>query len=72
MTAPTSHCRVVVDMGKCSGLGMCEAVAPDVFEIADDGSLQVLKTVADISERNLLEEAAAACPTQAIEIRIAR
>ena len=31
--------RIAVDYDKCSGLGMCESIAPDVFEVEDDGSL---------------------------------
>jgi ferredoxin len=69
MTVATGRCKVVVDMGKCSGLGLCEAVAPEVFEIGDDGSLVVHETSFDESERANLEAAAASCPTQAIEIR---
>src|SRR5258708_415346 len=34
--------RIVVDRDKCTGLGMCEAEAPDLFEVQDDGSLLVL------------------------------
>lgn len=66
----TGKCRVVVDMGKCSGLGLCEAVSPDVFEIGDDGDLIVLTDVHDIERMAELEDAAAACPTQAITIRV--
>jgi ferredoxin len=34
--------KIVVDYVKCTGLGMCEAEAPDLFEVQDDGSLLVL------------------------------
>src|SRR5438309_1862162 len=34
--------RIVVDYVKCTGLGMCEAEAPDLFEVQNDGSLKVL------------------------------
>lgn len=64
----TATCRIKVDMGKCSGLGLCEAEAPDHFEIGDDGQLTVLSF--DVSERDRaeVEEAVRACPTQAIAI----
>lgn len=29
--------RIVVDRGRCVGMGICESVAPDRFEIGDDG-----------------------------------
>ena len=28
--------RLVVDRAKCSGVGLCEAEAPDLFEVQDD------------------------------------
>lgn len=65
----THTCKVVVDFGKCSGLGLCEAVDPDVFEIGEDGSLIVHSDTFGTDRKALLEEAAAACPTQAIAIR---
>ncbi|MFC9355185.1 ferredoxin [Rhodococcus sp. NPDC057014] len=66
----TGKCRVVVDMAKCSGLGLCEAVSPDVFEIDDTGHLVVHAHEVDTERAAELEEAAAACPTQAITIEV--
>jgi NADPH-dependent 2,4-dienoyl-CoA reductase/sulfur reductase-like enzyme len=34
---------ICVDRGRCTGLGICESFAPDVFEVDDDGNL-VLST----------------------------
>ncbi|WP_083254997.1 ferredoxin [Amycolatopsis orientalis] len=34
--------KIIVDREKCTGLGICESLAPEVFEIDDDGAL-VLK-----------------------------
>ncbi|OZE93088.1 ferredoxin [Rhodococcus sp. 15-2388-1-1a] len=61
-------CRVVVDMGKCSGLGICEAEAPDFFEIGADGQLMVLSYEVSAERRAEVEVAARACPTQAIVV----
>lgn len=60
--------RVVVDNGKCTGLGLCEAAAPDVFEIQDDGSLKLLVEYPAEEQRTALEEAVASCPTEALRI----
>ena len=57
--------RIVLDAAKCSSLGMCEAVAPAFFEVADDGSLVLLQDEAGEEQRALLEEAVASCPTAA-------
>ena len=35
--------RVEVDRDRCVGSGTCEALAPDVFEVGDDGVLAVLR-----------------------------
>jgi ferredoxin len=60
--------KVVVDRDKCTGLGICESLAPDVFEVNDEGELVLLKE--DISEEELqaVEEAVAGCPTEALRI----
>lgn len=35
--------RIVVDRGRCSGMGVCESIAPDRFEVGDDGVMAVLQ-----------------------------
>ena len=60
--------RIVLDVNACSSLGMCEAVAPDFFEVGDDGALTVLQAEADEDARALVEEAVAACPTGALRL----
>lgn len=60
--------RIVVDHKKCTGLGMCEAEAPDLFEVQDDGSLVVLQERPGSDARSELEAAVASCPTEALRI----
>ena len=60
--------RIVLDENKCSSLGMCESVAPDFFEVRDDGALELLKPTPSGDQRALMEEAVAACPTSALSI----
>ena len=60
--------RVVVDYDKCTGLGLCESLAPEFFEVNDDGSLTLLQSVADEDQRPELEEAVRSCPTEALRI----
>ena len=60
--------RIVLDESKCSSLGMCESVAPEFFEVGDDGALSVLRDEAGEDQRALLEEAVAACPTAALRL----
>lgn len=60
--------KIVLDENKCSSLGMCESVAPDFFEVGDDGALNVLNPTPPEDQRALMEEAVAACPTNALSI----
>jgi ferredoxin len=60
--------RIVVDRDKCTGLGMCEAEAPDLFEVQDDGSLTVLNDHPGAGDREAAEAAVMACPTEALSL----
>ena len=60
--------RVVVDYDKCTGLGLCESIAPEFFEVDDDGALQLLRSEAEEGRRSELEEACRSCPTEALSI----
>ena len=60
--------RIVVDRDKCTGLGMCEAEAPDFFEIDDEGTLEVLDERPPEDRRAELRAAVEACPTEALSI----
>ncbi len=66
----TAKCRATLDRSKCSGIGLCEMTAPDVFEVADDGQARVLMVEVDITRRAQLEEAASNCPTESITVTI--
>jgi ferredoxin len=60
--------RIVVDREKCSGLGMCEVEADDLFEVQDDGSLVILNESPGEDRREAAEAAVEACPTEALSI----
>lgn len=60
--------RIVVDRTKCSSIGLCEATAPDIFEIGPDGALTVLIDHIPEGRRIDLEQACENCPTQALSI----
>lgn len=60
--------RIVVDRDRCTGLGMCEAEAPEVFEVRDDGSLVVLDQAPGAELRAELRAAVDACPTEALSL----
>ena len=60
--------RIEVDRDRCTGIGICESLDPDHFEVLDDGSLAVLKAAVADDE---LEQAVAAidgCPAEALRL----
>ncbi|MGI9085908.1 MAG: ferredoxin [Aeromicrobium sp.] len=60
--------KVVADEDRCGGHGLCEAIAPDHFEVQGNGLVTVLRD--DIDEGDLvdIEDAVASCPTEALRI----
>jgi ferredoxin len=60
--------KVVVDRVKCTGLGICEAKAPNVFEIDEDGALLVLDENVAPDQVTQVKAAADACPTRALSL----
>lgn len=59
---------VRVNIDACIGCGACQAIAPDIFIIGDDGYAEA--KVKKIDEENKADaiEAMESCPTGAIEI----
>lgn len=63
-----STCRIIFDSSRCSGIGLCEALSPDVFEIGDDGLMHLTGEEFSAQRRQELQAAADSCPTQSITI----
>lgn len=57
--------RISIDRSICDGYGVCESIAPEVFELGDDG-LAALRT--SMSEDEAVQEACDSCPAGAISI----
>lgn len=53
-----------VDHDVCVGTGMCVSIAPEVFELRNDGLSRAFNP--DPNDDELLREAAEGCPVQAI------
>ena len=49
--------RILVDRDKCEGLGMCEAMAHEFFEVDDDDTMTVLEESPPESERSTVHAA---------------
>jgi ferredoxin len=61
--------KVSVDTAKCSGIGLCEVTAPNVFEVGDDGQSRAINPQPSEDERAEVEKAVADCPTGALFIQ---
>jgi ferredoxin len=59
--------RIVVDMNRCKDHGQCVFAAPEVFRL-DAGSRLAYVEHPDEALREAVEEAADACPLQAITL----
>jgi ferredoxin len=60
--------RVVVNYDLCESNAVCMGIAPEVFEVRDDGFLYILDETPSDELRPKLEEAVRLCPTQAISL----
>jgi ferredoxin len=61
--------KIELDRAKCTGIGMCESVAPNFFEIDDDGELVVHRVDANGDDEVAdVEAAVRACPTAALRL----
>ena len=60
--------RVEVDRDRCASTGGCEAVLPEVFEIGDDGELQILQPQPPEELLTDVRKAVDACPTRALRL----
>ena len=60
--------RIEVDRDLCASTGGCEAIAPDVFEIGDDGALVILQPEPPAGELDAVRQAVDGCPTRALRL----
>ncbi len=60
--------KVSVDFDLCESNALCEALAPDVFELDDDEFLHVKKPDIGPEDVDAVRRAVAACPRAAITL----
>lgn len=60
--------RIVVDRDRCEGLGMCESMAHEFFEVDDDDVLQILDPEPTEEHRKLVTAAVSSCPVLALSL----
>ncbi|WP_406638448.1 ferredoxin [Amycolatopsis sp. WGS_07] len=61
--------KIVADYGRCEGLGMCEAMADQFFEVGDEGVVQVLDETPPEADRQFVDAAVQACPVAALRLQ---
>ena len=60
--------KILLDRGKCTGLGICESLSPDVFEVDDDGALVLKTEVVPDGQLAEIRAAVTGCPTEALRL----
>ena len=60
--------KIKVDFDLCESNAMCEALAPDHFQVDDDDFLQILDENVSDDDLAIVEQAVASCPKSAISI----
>ncbi len=58
--------KVHVNSEVCAGFGICLGIAPEAFELHDDGYAIVLASEVKPEDEDLMRRAASQCPAQAI------
>ena len=61
--------RIVVDRDRCEGLGMCEAMAHEYFELDDEDVMHLLEESPAEAERDKVHAAVQACPVLALSLQ---
>lgn len=57
------------DLDKCQGYANCMVNAPDVFDLDDDGKVDILEPTPDPGEMDAVREAVSSCPVRALSLR---
>lgn len=60
--------RVLINKDLCIGCGACEATCPEVFKLVEEVSTVLMDSIPD-NLKDLVLDAEAGCPVEAIEVR---
>jgi ferredoxin len=60
--------RITVDGSRCEGHGLCQAAAPDVFEVDDDGVARVRHDPVPATLMSQAEAGVRVCPVAALTL----
>ena len=60
--------KIAVERDKCEGLGMCEAMAHEFFEVGEDGVVDILDQSPGEEHRTDVQAAVDSCPVLALSL----
>jgi ferredoxin len=60
--------KVEVDLTKCTGHGICESIAEEVFEVQDDGTVVIHDADRPETDRARMQQAVTQCPAAALSL----
>jgi len=60
--------RIEVNRARCVGLGVCESLSPEHFEVGDDGVLVLRDDSVSADAVETIEEAVRSCPTASLTL----
>ena len=60
--------RIVVDSELCTGQAMCESIAADIFQVTEDGQVEIRVAVVPDGRLGEAERAVSCCPNGALEL----
>ncbi|GAB3001330.1 ferredoxin [Amycolatopsis acidiphila] len=60
--------NIHIDPDRCTGHGVCEGLAEDIFEVGDDGLAHLLQDPPPNDRREVIEQAVQQCPTLALRL----
>ena len=60
--------KISVDYDRCASNAVCMRIAPELFEVRDDGNMYVLRESPDDGLRDKVQSAIRACPTRALSV----
>lgn len=60
--------KAEVSQETCIGCGLCPSIAPDVFELKDDGKAHVIADPVPEESEDAAKEAEESCPVNAIGV----
>ena len=63
-----NNMQIKLEVDKCIGSGSCEMLAPEVFEVGEDGLAKLLDASPGSEMESKVRAAEESCPTRAIAV----